>query len=581
MRISCSVLLSYLVYLSQVQLAAEEGYPNRLPNPGFEQTRGEKIVSWTGPIDPVADEKLVHSGKCCVRVTVRASKGAALVRSRARGVYYTANARHRFSIWAKGKGQLRLGYDTYPPQAKGSPYRPHMWQRQWTTLSDRWREIKYDFNVLDPRSARRINVCAELRGKGAEAYLDDASLMLAPPSPIGLDVFPIHGMVPRGGQLDIEVRVLRQGRPITSGDLRVITQAPDGKVTSSDVRIDPSGLTRYPFKSPLDASIDPREGLFYRFLIVHLPSGEARFCSIEIVEKPTYDALKTAAEQVKLAHLPAHVLFIGDSLSDGRRGFNYTDKVGFWLRKVNGPKVTYKNVGVGGDFITRVWMRLNRDPKVYRLHAYERIFDPRPTLVFIFLGHNDSKVHSKRGTTCVPRERFQKEFTLTIRKIQADTHARVIVMSSSSSAYEVIRKRWPEWEKKRPRGFSKFGIPQVMEEFNAIMRKTADETGAEYLDVYGPTKNYPDKPSLFTADGVHVNNKGNQFLALQILKYLSLPRLRARALALQGPHNAPSTLTIRLLRTQEGAESPVATGRLEEALRCPPTLSRREGAFAL
>ena len=93
-------------------------------------------------------------------------------------------------------------------------------------------------------------------------------------------------------------------------------------------------------------------------------------------------------------------------------------------------------------------------------------------------------------------------------------------MSSSSSAYEVISKNWPVWEKTRKRGFSKFGIPKVMEEFNAMMKKAAADTGAEYLDVYNPTKEHPNKPSLFTADGVHVNNKGNRFLALEILKYM-------------------------------------------------------------
>jgi len=37
--------------------------------------------------------------------------------------------------------------------------------------------------------------------------------------------------------------------------------------------------------------------------------------------------------------------------------------------------------------------------------------------------------------------------------------------------------------------------------------------------VYEPTRTHPDKPSLFMPDGVHVNNRGNRLLALEILKY--------------------------------------------------------------
>ena len=449
---------------------------------------------------------------------LKAGVHSAILRSRARRMYYTADARHRFSIWAKGSGELRLGYDTHPQQPKGSPYSEYMRQRAGTKLTDQWQQIAYDFDVLDPLSARRINVVVELRGEGAQAYVDDASLDLAPRAAIDVEVFPRHGMVAKGGTIDIEVRVA--GKPAVSGGLRLVTQAPGGETQSAALAIHASGVTTYPFTAPADVAVDPQAGTYFRFLVAHPQSGEARYCSVEVVEQEVYDAFERAAKHVKLGPMPAHVLFIGDSLSDGRRGFNYADKAGFWLRKVNGPRVSYKNVGVGGDFITRVWQRLNREPRVYRLHAYEGIFDPRPTHVFIFLGHNDSKVHSKRGTTCVPRERFQEEMPLTIQKIREDTQARVIVMSSSSSAYEVISKNWPVLEKKRPAGFNKFGVPEVMEEFNAMMKRAADATGAEYLDVYGPTKAYPGKPSLFTADGVHVNNKGNRFLALEILRYL-------------------------------------------------------------
>ena len=66
-----------------------------------------------------------------------------------------------------------------------------------------------------------------------------------------------------------------------------------------------------------------------------------------------------------------------------------------------------------------------------------------------------------------------------------------------------------------------FGKPEALEQFSAIAKKVADEYGAAYLDVYEPTRRHPDKPSLFTRDGVHVSNQGNRLLALEILKHLA------------------------------------------------------------
>jgi len=51
----------------------------------------------------------------------------------------------------------------------------------------------------------------------------------------------------------------------------------------------------------------------------------------------------------------------------------------------------------------------------------------------------------------------------------------------------------------------------------------AVETGADYLDVYEPTRRHPNKTELFTKDGVHVNERGNRLLAVEILHYLGRP----------------------------------------------------------
>jgi lysophospholipase L1-like esterase len=71
---------------------------------------------------------------------------------------------------------------------------------------------------------------------------------------------------------------------------------------------------------------------------------------------------------------------------------------------------------------------------------------------------------------------------------------------------------------------SLFGKPEVLEQFNAVARKVAQENGCDYLDVYEPTRTYPEKPVLFTADGVHLSAEGNRLIALELLKHLGKPQ---------------------------------------------------------
>ncbi len=59
-----------------------------------------------------------------------------------------------------------------------------------------------------------------------------------------------------------------------------------------------------------------------------------------------------------------------------------------------------------------------------------------------------------------------------------------------------------------------------MEQFNAIAREFAADTGADFVDVYTPTKAVEDKPSIYLPDGVHINMEGNWIVALEVLKGL-------------------------------------------------------------
>ena len=521
-RVAALGLLVSLVAAHGVALGAKAPKSD-LTNGSFERASGKSVYGWSTPkywggaIVAEAGAGMARSGKRCAKLTTSFSRKKHWGRTltSARRMKFFVGSRHRYSMWVKGKGEFVLGYIQYVPSAMRKPPYKYYMQETPTTLTDTWQQVVYEFTMDDPRTSR-IAPVAELRGEGAVAWLDDATLTSAADPDAAIRVEPHHPMLAPGGSVDIQVAVLKGGKPLASGEITVILPAKEGVPKTTTLALGKSGTVTYRFT----AAAGTEQGI-HALTFSHAATGVGQPIAVDVVDKATYAAFEQAASKTKLDGSPAHYLFIGDSLTDFFRDRNYVDKVGFWLRKVHGPKATVRNVGVGGDFITRVWQRLNKDPKSYRLNMYDDLYDPMPTHVFWFLGHNDSKLASRSGykDACVPPDRFEAEYRLAIRKVQKDTKARITVMSASSSVFEITKAN-SDKRAAAGRAHNLFGQPAALEQFNAIAKKVADECGAGYLDVYEPTRAHADKPSLFTPDGVHVNNNGNRLLALEILKYL-------------------------------------------------------------
>jgi len=169
---------------------------------------------------------------------------------------------------------------------------------------------------------------------------------------------------------------------------------------------------------------------------------------------------------------------------------------------------------------------MNAEPGAYRVSMYDNLFQPKPTHVFFFLGHNDSKVSSTSGyaNQCVDPETFEREYRLALEKVKKETGAKLIVMSATSSVFDICKAN-ADKRKAIGRAHSLFGIPRELERFNTIARRVAAEAGADYVDLYEPTRTHPEKPSLFNPrDGVHLSAAGNDFIALQLLEYFGRER---------------------------------------------------------
>lgn len=496
---------------------------NLLRNAGFEQGGGSQVAdwqvapSWQGSLQAGTGADVAHDGKRCAELSAVTRNGRPWGRmfQPVRPPAITAR-RFRFSVWAKGQGECLLGLIQYTPPQPGKIHYAYAWQEKPTRLTDSWQELSYELQVLDPQ-VQSFGAAIEVRGEGSRALLDDAALVRVEPAGVTLRISPPLTMVASGSEARLEISAEDHGRRLSRGSLRFFLSGPDAAIACHDVTLDAAGATRYQW--PLPATTPTG---IHRLIALHVESGAVAEAYVDVAEKEVIDVFEQAAAKVKLEPLPAHLLFLGDSLTDFQRGYNYVDKLAYWLQRRYGDRVTFRNAGVGGDFISRVLERLNREPTAYRPSMYDDLFKPPPTHVFIFLGHNDSKVSSTSNytTQAVPPDKFEADYRTVIERIRVETKARIMLLSASSSVFEICQAN-ADKARAANRPHSLFGKPEELERYNALTEKIAAQAGAAYLDVYEPTRTHPDKRSLFDPnDGVHLTNAGNRFIALRILEYL-------------------------------------------------------------
>ena len=504
-RLRAEVAISILI----VSAGAWAAPRNLLTDPGFERARRTGLVywskpgGWSGSLTVVSDRTQVRTGRRCARLDAAKARGRWWGRCLgSRPLRITPGARYELAVWAKGRGELVLGCIEYGRRGKNKTYN-YVGKDHAAPLADTWKRVVLHYQRQEP-STYRTAFYIEVRGEGSYALLDDAQAALSPVPGYALKIRPSHTMAPLGGATAFEVTVTA---PTAAGPGKLLVRrtSPGGATTEDSVVPDAHGRVRYVFTTTAKTEPGPHSLTF-----VHKDAGIAEHHHVDVVAPAMYAEFAARAKAVRLPD-GEHLVFVGDSLTAHMRGYNYVDKVRGWLHQKHGDRVRVTNAGVGGDFITRVAKRLDAD-----------VIAIKPTHAFIFLGHNDSKAGSSSGYKkhCVAPATFAKMYAEVIRQIISKAGARVTVMSSTSSVYEITRAT-AEAKSKAGRAHNFFGRPQDLEMFNQLARGAADACGAAYLDVYGPTRSHANKPTLFTPDGVHLSNEGNRFIALQLLRYLS------------------------------------------------------------
>lgn len=195
------------------------------------------------------------------------------------------------------------------------------------------------------------------------------------------------------------------------------------------------------------------------------------------------------------------VIFFGDSITQaGVSPAGYITILQQMLAKDGRDKAfDLAGAGIGGNKVYDLYLRLEDD-----------VLSKKPDLVFIYVGINDVWHKKTHGTGTDP-DKFEKFYNRIIEKIQ------------SAGAKVVICTPTVVGEKK---GFVN-ELDGDLNKYAEIIRTIAKNKNVELIDLhkaiveYINANNPEDKAKdILTTDGVHMNDKGNRFLAEQFYGFI-------------------------------------------------------------
>jgi lysophospholipase L1-like esterase len=197
------------------------------------------------------------------------------------------------------------------------------------------------------------------------------------------------------------------------------------------------------------------------------------------------------------------IVFFGDSITQaGVSKGGYIDRIqNFISQQVLQEKYELAGAGIGGNKVYDLYLRMEDD-----------VLAKKPQVVVIYVGINVvwHKTSSGTGTDLVKYEKF---YVAIIKKLQAK-NIKVAVCTPS-----VIG------EKKNNAN------PQDadLDKYSAVIRKLATTYNCTLIDLraafaqYEKENNAEDKESgILTTDRVHLNEKGNQLVADEMIKALAI-----------------------------------------------------------
>lgn len=196
-----------------------------------------------------------------------------------------------------------------------------------------------------------------------------------------------------------------------------------------------------------------------------------------------------------------HIVFFGDSITQAGVGpKGYITVLGEMLKQ-KGIDNQYQltGAGIGGNKVYDLYLRMDDD-----------VLAKNPTTVVIWVGVNDVWHKRSFGTGTDP-DKFEKFYNAIIKKLK-DRNIKVLLCTPAAIGEKT--------------DFSN-ELDGDLNKYSSIIRDIARKNGCPLIDLrkavldYNVANNPENKArDILTTDGVHLNDKGNSFVAEQMMKAL-------------------------------------------------------------
>ena len=368
----------------------------------------------------------------------------------------------KFSIEAKGKGEIQLGIWNYQSSVRQKWGRKIRLTGEFKTYS-----VEYTLDRAAPSVRCLIKGAGEFRNAKLFNMRKKGYAIVAMPA------YQMYNKVPE----KVNFTLFKDGIPV-----------PGAKLTVNG-----------------NSASDPESGTV----------------AVAYAQKGNTLPFDNAAKKIKLDK-KLNILYLGDSLTHFDQGFNHADKTVYFLNKFNPGKAVLFNCAVRGDTCSMTLGRMQGKYKDRYISRFADFKKNRYDIAFIFLGQNDTRAHVNHNykNAFVPPERQKKNYVEMIKILRAMGTPRIIIISCASLDEARLKAQAVQMAKLRPKKHALYGKPVLLEQFNRVSQQIAKELNVEYLDIYNPMKVLPGKPSYFV-DGVHLSRKGHDFVALKTLEYLA------------------------------------------------------------
>jgi len=380
-------------------------------------------------------------------------------------------------------------------------------------LTDDWQECKVALRTLNP-DIHSAYLVVELGGEGSFLRIADEKLEVPGPDVSPISAAPEFVMLPEKGGAKITFSAPgREQLSAFDGKKQLALTGKDGVFTLET----PADI------APLGKSIPGSvQEAVAKTGVWDEKSGTAKSVYVSRLSELEWSRFSGIASGIHLRG-KLNALFLGDSLSDFCRGFNFIDEINFWINKTNPGLFSCRNAGVAGFTFKQLHAGLVRPP-ADASSPLNDLWDRKYDLIFIFLGHNDTVQYFDKAWKPIPDrqvETLETYLPKVLTEIRKHSDARIILVSPASMDQENCRK-FAEQRKRPGQSYYLFGMPENLIPWCGTLKKLAEKHGANFVDLYTPSLALPEKGRVFTPiDGVHLMPRGQHFVAETLLRHLA------------------------------------------------------------